>query len=472
MNNNRACNRCLLALCFVAFAVLAHAQGTTSVGIDWVLLIDTSGSMAGLVPGSQNIFPDVKTSLKGFVHRAVGGDAFYVYTFDTTARFAEVIPITESSDKSALASSFDGPTYLPAGRCTRIADAILMAVARANKLLNAARSTQIVLFTDGMETCLDAGTTQLSQLNIERHEIEPHTFFVVWLGGALDVQAVREKLPKAIADRVTVLVRPHAREIALLADEIREHLPPRIAIAPAVIDFGYVRPGGMSGRRVIRVTTDRSTTVRLTLDGGDTGPLRLDLDGNTQLSPGENTLRLAIAATDDAPHRVIEGKVEVRLAERDERFGTEHRLLRLTLGFQVVPSSFWVPGSWVKPLLVTASISMLLAGLLFFLNVRRGPRRAPLESVDDMPVGDGASSSARSVDVLTASRVDFEAEERIERLRRQIAADLQRLNAAIEQVLAESSSRERALGDLRRKRERLLKQLEDLDAADLPRHQR
>ncbi len=92
----------VMALMSISHLSTAFAQTVPKVGIDWILVVDTSASMRG-VGGTKNIFEQVKNSTTEFVNTARLGDTVTIYSFDKDVTLNTTsIPITSNPERGKL----------------------------------------------------------------------------------------------------------------------------------------------------------------------------------------------------------------------------------------------------------------------------------------------------------------------------------------------------------------------------------
>ena len=449
--------RCVAA----AIAILIATQPVSASSLEWILLVDTSKSIGGKVPGSQDIFDDVQTSLREFIKTSNVGDTFYIHTFDTRSRFRSIIPIVDEANRTTLSNIFDDPIFRPNGDCTHIGDAVLAGLNQAAFFQDAGRTPVVVLFTDGIETCPASATTRLAELKISKVEMIPHAFYVVWLGDPLQEATVREQFPSRLRGSVSVLVRPHAQEIASLSQELRNVLPPSLVTEASVVDLGVVRPGHTAESSGLTVTASRNAAVRLNLSGEGLAEFQLTgLPEPTRLKAGKNKIAVSIAAPASVPAGTHKGVIEIRLAEDTTvRDDDDHPLLALTAS--VVVSRSWLPAKWLLPLSVLLTLSSVT---LLYLGIA-GRRSRKLSKPVPIPGNDRAETKpSQRREPVTPSRDEIRAMEARVVLDRTLA-ELRKINDAIEELLTQARTNDQRLAELTARRDQLAAHLRQMEAS-------
>lgn len=341
------------ALCVATLATArAYAKGN-----DWILLVDTSKSIKGEGKDAKDISEEYQGSIKAFVQNLVPGDRLYVHTFDEKPTFQRFFQTTDKQSVAALASAFDDPVFQPHGDCTLIGDAINAGVIQARSLKNAGRLPGIVLFTDGIDTCLTSTTKRMA--DFATHPISekdfPHGFYVVWAGAALDEGKLRSRFPVSIRDRIKI-VSPERS--AAVAEQARAASPPSLATPATTIDFGSVYRGGKTANRLVRIVATGPATVQFNLAGGAQHGIRLS--GITQkpilLRAGDNDISLSIETDRATSPGIHDGILEVRFAEANT--GQEASEPLLVFSVRIMASRFWFPPIW----------AWIACGLLFLVS--------------------------------------------------------------------------------------------------------
>lgn len=283
--------RFLAAVAILSFAVAIRAERRGAV--DWIFLVDTSKSMRG-VGGTENIFDDVKDSIRTFVRESSEGDSVSIFTFDSGARLQSSTEIRGTA-REDLDTIVDG--LQAEGNRTHLGLAIAKGLERAESSRasrpDPTRNRAVVLFTDGKEDIHGIPDPVPIRSNIERAG-DTHIFFV----------SMGEHEPKldafaAATRHTTVLRAPTRAAIRTVAQQIRAKLPapkppapPAITVSPQTIDFGEVILGQSSEERELTITTDKPVRVDVRLStapGISMAPLK-----NIAL-PARVTLRVDVA---------------------------------------------------------------------------------------------------------------------------------------------------------------------------------
>lgn len=203
----------IAAAVLLSAAVAARARAETRGAVDWIFLVDTSKSMRG-VGGSQDIFGDVKESLRTFVHHANDGDSVSLYTFDrdVTPR----VQLDVRKDRSDLLDAID--RMRAEGDRTHLGAAIAKGLDRADRLKRASpdptRTRAIVLFTDGKEDVRGIEHPISIPSNVARAQVTKPFIFFVSMGGEHEAQL--DTIPSAKVVRAT-----DAEAIRNVAQQIR-----------------------------------------------------------------------------------------------------------------------------------------------------------------------------------------------------------------------------------------------------------
>jgi hypothetical protein len=277
------------ALFAAAYHKPAIGQKTTRQGeVDWIFVLDTSASMRG-AGGTKDIFGKVLSALGDFIRSARPGDSVTIYTFDRDTNMHPTVHIADETDKRDLLSMLQG--LQANGDRTHTGKAIHDALVRAGELKKrseaAHRVGSIVLLTDGLEDVRGISNPITIPSNVTLvPNSQPYIFFVS-LGQEHDQQIEDFVNDPALEGRGEVVRDPGAENIETLADRIREPIeeaaeapapsptPVNITVEPSSLDFGQIEPGAYSTRQSINVRSNTATTVTLTLEGSNSGPIRL-----------------------------------------------------------------------------------------------------------------------------------------------------------------------------------------------------
>lgn len=199
------------------FAVAARAQ--TRGAVDWIFLVDTSKSML-----ENDVFGEVKKSLKTFVGEASAGDSVAIVTFDRDAKLRTSTEVGAKRDD--LYSIIDGLTA--EGNRTHLGAAIAKGLDRVTA--DPHRTPAIVLFTDGKEDIRGIQDPIAIDSNIERAQtLKPWLFFV-------SMNEHEEKLREFQGGRFieandALAIRRIARDIRKIIEEAKP-APAPAAVAP------------------------------------------------------------------------------------------------------------------------------------------------------------------------------------------------------------------------------------------------
>lgn len=239
----------LIAACFMVLAPIACAQSPL-VQYEYVLLIDTSGSMSGHGPGHpHNIFPKVKSAVDNFIASLdLGNSVVYIYPFDVGLGKTKVVHLRTAGDKTRAEQYVNG--LVANGATTAIYDSLAKTLAemRRARLARPGRThvQTILLFTDGREEVRPMALNGLiAQFRLARGE-NPFLFLkYVTLGTQADPAW-------SSVDGVDVVTNPPGTLQKLLS----------IRVLPAILDFGSLHSVNQASR-VVEIAFDKS------LEGAD-----------------------------------------------------------------------------------------------------------------------------------------------------------------------------------------------------------
>jgi von Willebrand factor type A domain len=235
-------------LAVVAFAVLLvfplFALPETSVKFDYIFLVDCSGSMEGLPPGSNNavIFPKVKESIKDFIDDIGMDSTVVILSFHRGIQDWFMEDATDKG-KIRLKKYVDG--LKAQGQVTWIyyslRDALKVAKDLRSKDKNGSKHSQmILLYTDGKDNGPQDLTLNgiLDHFEVQRGENEFLFIKYITLGVDLEPKE-REKLKNAAG--VQVIENPKG--------ELPRRFP--VEVSPYVLDFGNMREREESTRTIV-----------------------------------------------------------------------------------------------------------------------------------------------------------------------------------------------------------------------------
>jgi len=238
--------------------------------VDWIFILDTSASMSGAGPGSKNIFPLVKETLRGFIPSIQDEDSVAIFEFDVTSRRS--FPrrqIRSASDRNVIGPLINDLVASGARTHTgaALADALNDVYSRQDK----GRPAAIILLTDGHEdvTGIKNPIRIPEVIELIRDQDVPYVFYVS-LGTELDPQLLRflDRINKKAPGRGKSFDNPGPTGLPQVADEIRKAIinarPAfELDIQPKILDLRSIRPGGEGGP--------------FTIDFGSKVPAKLDL---------------------------------------------------------------------------------------------------------------------------------------------------------------------------------------------------
>lgn len=232
----------------IALALAAIAAGNTAAATDDsasadVLVFDASGSMWGQLQGGENKIVVAREVMAEFFQRRDAATPLAVIAYGHRRRGdckdIEVIAASGKHDASQLASKLAGIN--PRGM-TPIAESLRLAAAQVPRT---AERSNIILVTDGLETCDADPCAVAAELAASGHGIRAH---VVGFG-------LTEKEASALScvteQTGGLLLRPQSgAELAAALDQISEDEPaPEPVVAEAFFDIGPKAEA--SGKRLV-----------------------------------------------------------------------------------------------------------------------------------------------------------------------------------------------------------------------------
>jgi von Willebrand factor type A domain len=314
-----------LALISISQLSTAFAQTTSTGGIDWILVVDTSASMRG-VGGTKNIFDQVKNSTSEFVNTARLGDTITVYTFDKDVTLnATSIPITDNADRGKLKEIIK--SLQAEGMRTHTGKAVQEALQYSAQLNQRpdtlGRTVSIVLLTDGVEDVRGIPNPVPIPSNTEflrQQQCKPYIFFV-----SLGLKEHEKQLNDfannpALCGKGRVLRDPGGVQLNQLAQNIRPVLvQPKLDIDLPTTNLQPILPGttteplningisNINAKVTVQLEDPKQTGIRLissnsTIDLAANKPtaipVRLQIPADAK--GGVNNLRLVLVTAGDA----------------------------------------------------------------------------------------------------------------------------------------------------------------------------
>ncbi len=259
----------------------AFAEANSKGAIDWIVVVDTSGSMGG-AGGTKNIFNQVKNSITEFVNTARLGDTVTIYSFDKDVTLqTQNIPITSNSNRGQLKQII--ASLKADGVRTHTGKAVQKALqhsALLNQRSNAnGRTVSIVFLTDGVEDVrgipnpvpIPGNTTLLRQ-----QQCKPYIFFV-----SLGLKEHEKQLNSfannpALCGKGRVLRDPGGVELNRLAKNIRPVLiKPSLDVNLPAAKLPFVSPGTITESFNIKSISNVKNTVSLKLEDPNNTGIRL-----------------------------------------------------------------------------------------------------------------------------------------------------------------------------------------------------
>lgn len=290
-----------LALCICLLIVTPReyvvAQSSPQGGIDWIVVLDTSGSMQG-AGGTKDIFETVKNTVKDFVNQASVGDSVTLFTFDRDSVLRSNLTINSNVDRGNLKQIIDN---LEAnGQRTYTGKAIQEALLYSQQLTQRPNANQrtisILLFTDGLEDTRGIANPVSIPSNIDlvnEQNCQPYLFFV-----SLGEREHEKQLDKfvsnpALCQRGKVIRDPGANNLLEEGEKIRIQIQPPTEIKlieTDTLDLGKVQPGESSLSQTLKVASNVETKVGVRLGDSAENTITLIQPKNAiALSPNSPT---------------------------------------------------------------------------------------------------------------------------------------------------------------------------------------
>ena len=140
-----------ITLLGAAFLLFYPQMSKASDDKDLILIVDTSLSMAGLAPGSNNILPQVKKSLPQFIDQLGDDDSITLITFDTTVKVYPTVYIEDDKNKESLIEYINN--IKANGAWTYTGEMMRVAFRKAAELeaKDDSRQTVLVMMTDTID---------------------------------------------------------------------------------------------------------------------------------------------------------------------------------------------------------------------------------------------------------------------------------------------------------------------------------
>jgi hypothetical protein len=280
-------------------AVSCDSGGRVRESVDWILLIDTSGSMNRNVEGTTPL-DRVKDSLRELTQNILEGDSVTLYTFDSEVKRVAFTRIEGQQDKDSILKVVDG--VRAHGAYTQIGEAIQVAVKRAREFQTPPdpnRNTSILLFTDGIDEPRP-GSVKLKDIDVGFLQAKTHMFFV-WLGKREEfLNSPLENFVAEGKERGAIISTPSSEGANQLSESILSSLPPRIRIHPSSLYFGDVEAGSRSTFKTLNIESRSRLSIRVALDGMTTGGISLSDDSqHFVLNAGENSVHISLKTAAD-----------------------------------------------------------------------------------------------------------------------------------------------------------------------------
>jgi hypothetical protein len=277
-----------LAIAAVLFlAVSARAQ--THGPVDWIFLVDTSKSML-----KNDVFGEVKKSLKTFAGEAAPGDSVAILTFDRDARLQTSTPVAANRDD--LYTIID--ELRATGDRTHLGAAIAKGLDRV--VADPNRTPAIVLFTDGKEDVRGIPNPTPIDANVTRAKtLKPWMFFV-------SMDEHEEKLREFTGARFieandAAAIRKIARDIRKTIEDAK---PAILTISPAALNFGESR------ERILTIASDKRVRLSVTASG-----VAMQPHENVIVNPGTPVrLPLKLSIPKDAAPGTKSFRIDIRNA--------------------------------------------------------------------------------------------------------------------------------------------------------------
>ncbi|WP_414624506.1 VWA domain-containing protein [Calothrix sp. CCY 0018] len=279
------------------FLSTALAQASSKGAIDWIIVVDTSGSMRG-AGGTKNIFNQVKNSITDFVNTAQLGDTVTIYSFDKDVTLqTQNIPINSNSNRGQLKQII--ASLKADGVRTHTGKAVQKAL-QHSALLNQrsdalGRTVSILFLTDGVEDVSGIPNPVPIPDNtilLPQQQCKPYIFFV-----SLGLKEHEKQLNNfannpALCGKGRVLRDPGGVELNRLAQNIRPVLvEPKLDVNLPAAKLPLVSPGTITESFNIKGMSNVKNTVSLKLEDPKNTGIRLvsnnnkiDLAANKEIS--------------------------------------------------------------------------------------------------------------------------------------------------------------------------------------------
>lgn len=279
------------------FLSTALAQASSKGAIDWIIVVDTSGSMRG-AGGTKNIFNQVKNSITDFVNTAQLGDTVTIYSFDKDVTLqTQNIPINSNSNRGQLKQII--ASLKADGVRTHTGKAVQKAL-QHSALLNQrsdalGRTVSILFLTDGVEDVSGIPNPVPIPDNtilLPQQQCKPYIFFV-----SLGLKEHEKQLNNfannpALCGKGRVLRDPGGVELNQLTQNIRPVLvEPKLDVNLPAAKLPLVSPGTITESFNIKGMSNVKNTVSLKLEDPKNTGIRLvsnnnkiDLAANKEIS--------------------------------------------------------------------------------------------------------------------------------------------------------------------------------------------
>lgn len=407
--------------------------------VDWIFLIDSSGSMTQRVDGST-ILDRVKTTLAEFTTLLRPNDTVSAWVFDANSRRLSRRILATGSDLEQFARQIAELHAL--GQWTHtgaaLADGLREAYERPVEPGPHDRAVAIVLLTDGREDVRGippADRVPVSDaIKLVRDDHVPYVFYVS-LGTTPDPALLKflDGINSRAAGRGTVIADQGGRGLRQSVKRIRDEMtkPEPLQIKPAELDLGRVLRGGSAGDGFIDILSPVAASVGVAGDAVPPGhTLAFDPPGPVAVGPGQwARVRIRLDVADDATEETTVYSVTVTPIDPPRELRPERRsvpikvevthspwgfLLLLALALLALGVAFYFLYQWlvlgVRPgetsLVALVSTSFKrdphVRPLRAALEARNGAWRIPLEAGESVI---DATTSPRLGDVVARARL-------------------------------------------------------------------
>ena len=322
--------------------------------VDWVLVVDTSASMAGRERGALNIFPAVQETLRRFVPEIREDDTLTIIVFDETSRIVSAtVPkrLRGLLDREAVVRLIN--SLSARGLWTHTGAALTDALKEVYSRPDGSRPAAIILLTDGHEDVrgIKNPIRIPDAIRIIRDQDVPYVFYVS-LGTEPDpgVMEFLAEINKKSAGRGRSFNDPGASRLLDNAREIRRLMSVTrmrpLQLKPGRLDVGRIRPGGSAKSPPLEVLCPVPASLRLRLLEVPAGLRVAGVPEALACGPQQwGQVRMEVTASDDAGQGGQTFKLEVEPDGLIKGLDPAAQVIEVTL--DVRETAFETVAGWV-----------------------------------------------------------------------------------------------------------------------------